>query len=259
MVVRAYIDESAGQHKTFALGCAIAKGTEWTWVKSDWRRCLERKNRELKRAGRKCISRYHASDCESRHGEFEGWSVPEKKQFVAELLSIINRFHIHILGITLDKAELLEIYPEIKEERVDRESYAGLAWLLFPEIVREARRLDTCPAVKIVYEHGKVSQHMMNTFDRWRASHLLDAQMFDSIEKDTWKVLPLQAADLVAFEAMKDRDNQKDMIKRDRRFPLKELMGDKRHGGGRGLHLGREGLERLRLGNILREYEGGNF
>jgi hypothetical protein len=34
VVVRAYIDESAGQYKTFALGCAIAKGTEWTWGKS---------------------------------------------------------------------------------------------------------------------------------------------------------------------------------------------------------------------------------
>ncbi len=246
MVVRAYIDESAGQHQTFALGCAIAKGTDWTWINRDWKRCLERKNWELKRAGRKCISRYHASDCESRHGEFEGWSIAEKKLFIAELLSILNRFHIHILGITLDRAELSETYPAIKQSYIDRESYAGLAWLLFPEIVREAHRLDTRPAVKIVYEHGEVSQHMMNTFDRWKSSHLPDAQIFDSIEKDTWKVLPLQAADLIAFETMKDRDNRKDQIRRDRRFPLKELMGDKKHGGGRGLHLGKEGLEQLK-------------
>ena len=251
----AYIDESAGRYKTFALGCAIAKGTEWTWIKRDWKKCLERKNRELKRAGRKCISRYHASDCESFHGDFEGWNVAEKRPFVAELLSIINKYHVHILGITLDRAELLEVYPEIKAESLDRESYAALAWLLFPEIAREARKLDTRPAVKVIFEHGRVSQHMVRTFDRWRAFHLADAEIFDSIEKGTWKVLPLQAADLVAFESMKDRDNQKDKTKRDRRFPLKELMGDQRHGGGRGFHLGREGLERLRLGNILGERE----
>ncbi len=251
MVVRAYIDESAGQYKTFALGCAIAKGTEWTWVNRDWKRCLERKNRELKRAGRKCISRYHASDCESLHCEFEGWSVEEKKTFVAELLSIINKYHLHILGITLNKSELLEVYPEIKEDRVNRESYAALAWLLFPEIVREAKMLDACPTVQVVYERGNVSQHMVSTFDRLRASNLLDAEIFDSIEKDTWNVLPLQAADLIAFEAMKDRDNQKGPTIRDRRFPLKELMGDKRHGGGRGIHFGKDGLERLRIENLL--------
>ena len=124
--------------------------------------------------------------------------------------------------------------------------FCGSSMAAFSRNKYRGRRLDTHPAVKIVYEHGKVSQHMIQTFDRWRASHLIDAEIFDSIEKDTWKVLPLQAADLIAFEAMKDRDNQKDPIRRDRRFPLKELMGDKRHGGGGGLHLGKEGLEQLK-------------
>jgi hypothetical protein len=115
--------------------------------------------------------------------------------------------------------------------------------------------LDDYPTAKIVYEHGYVSGHMINTYDRWRAANLPDSEIFDSIEKDTWKVLPLQAADLVAFEAMKDRDNLKAPIKLERRFPLKELMGDKRHGGGRGIHFGKEGLQRLRLGNLLTERE----
>jgi len=252
VVVRAYIDESVGKYKTFALGCVIAKGTEWTWISRDWKKCLERKNRELRRAGRKCISRYHATDCQNSYDEFKGWSADEKKPFVAELLGILNKYHIHILGATLDKAELSEVYPEIKEKRLNGESYAALAWLLFPEIVREARRLDGYPTAKIVYEHGDVSGHMINTYDRW---NLLDSEVFGSIEKDTWKVLPLQAADLVAFEAVKDRDNLKAPIKLERRFPLKELMGDKRHGGGRGIHFGKEGLQRLRLGNLLTERE----
>jgi hypothetical protein len=90
MVIRSYIDESRGPNRTFALGCAIAKGTDWTWIGRDWKRCLERKNRELKLKGRKCISRYHASDCESRLGEFLRWGVPEKNDFVKELISIIR-------------------------------------------------------------------------------------------------------------------------------------------------------------------------
>jgi hypothetical protein len=41
VVVRAYIDESVGKYKTFALGCVIAKGTEWTWISRDWKKCKE--------------------------------------------------------------------------------------------------------------------------------------------------------------------------------------------------------------------------
>jgi len=178
------------------------------------------------------------------YDEFKGWSADEKKPFVAELLGILNKYHVHILGATLDKAELSEVYPEIKEKRLNGESYAALAWLLFPEIVREARRLDGYPTATIVYEHGDVSGHMINTYDRWRAANLPDSEVFGSIEKDTWKVLPV-----------KDRDNLKAPIKLEWRFPLKELMGDKRHGGGRGIHFGKEGLQRLRLGNLLTERE----
>jgi len=207
VVIRAYIDESIGKYKTFALGCAIAKGTEWTWVNRDWKKCIERKNRELKGAGRHCISRYHASDCESMLGEFQGWDIPEKQAFIAELLEIINKYHIHVVSSTLHKTDLLEVYPEIKEDDADKESYAGLAWLLFPEIVKEAHLLDAHPAVKLVYERGKVTQHMDRTYERWCAANFREAEIFDSIEKDSWKVLPLQVADLIAFEAMKDRDN----------------------------------------------------
>jgi hypothetical protein len=244
VVIRSYVDESVGRNDTFALGCAVAKGMEWTWINQDWKKCLERKNRYLKREGRKCISRYHASDCESRQGEFAGWDVPEKNQFVAELISIINRHHLHIVGFTVDKTDVSELFPQVAKECIDKECYAALAWLLFPEILRESCRLDPRPAVKIVYEQGDVSRHMVNTFDRWRASHRA-GELFDSVEKDTWKVLPLQVADLVAFEAMKDRDNQRDEIKRARRLSLKVLLGDKRHGGGRGFHLGRDGLQRV--------------
>lgn len=244
VVVKAYIDESRGSHRTFALGCVIAKGTEWFWLNNDWKRCLERKNRELKRNGRKHISRYHASDCESRRGEFSGWDVPEKNRFIAELISIVNKYHVHIVGYTLDLADLLALFPQIDPERGEKAAYGVLAWQLFPEIAREANHLDPQPAVKVIYEHGDVAQHMPMAFDRMIASRPFGA-IFDSLVKDSWKVLPLQVADLVAFETMKDRDNQKGESKRDRRLSLRALISNESHGGGRGLHLSREGLQQL--------------
>ena len=47
------------------------------------------------------------------------------------------------------------------------------------------------------------------------------------IEKEPWKVLPLQMVDLIAFEAMKDRDNELGETKRARRLSLSALMSSK--------------------------------
>lgn len=195
MVIRSYIDESRGPNQTFALGCAIAKGTEWTWIRRDWKRCLDRKNRELKLQGRKRISRYHASDCESRVGEFLQWDVPEKNNFVKELISIISKHHIHIVGFRLDLTDLLELFPQIDANYAEKAAYGVLAWLLFPEVVKEAYHFDSQPVVKLVYEHGDVAQHMPLAYDRMEASRPFGS-VFDSIEKGSWKVLPLQVADL---------------------------------------------------------------
>ena len=146
MLVRSYIDESSGPNRTFALGCAIAKGTEWTWINRDWKKCLERKNRELKGEGRKCISRYHASDCDSRRGDFLGWNVPEKTRFVTELIGILTRYHMHFIGFTLDLTELRELFPQIDQRFAAKAAYGALAWLIFPEIANDARHLEALTA-----------------------------------------------------------------------------------------------------------------
>ena len=243
MVIRCYMDESRGPNRTFALGAAVALGTEWTWISSQWKKCLERKNKQLKHEGRKCISRYHASDCESRLGEFLGWDVPEKNAFVKELISIVRAHHVHLVGFSVDLNDLAEMYPQIHADYLEKASYAILAWLMFSEIVKDARHLHRLPAIKVVYEHGDVSQHMVLVYDRMKVSRPY-GNLFDSIEKDTWKVLPLQVADLIAFEAMKDRDNELGETKRARRLSLSALMSSK-CSGSRGLHLNRRGLQIL--------------
>jgi hypothetical protein len=243
MVVRCYIDESRGPNRTFALGAAVALGTEWTWINSQWKKCLERKNKQLKNEGRKCISRYHASDCESRLGEFLGWNVPEKNEFVKELISIVRAHHIHLVGFSVDLNELAEIYPQIHVDYLEKAAYGILAWLMFSEVVKDARHLNRLPTIKVVYERGDVSQHMMLVYDRMKVSRSY-GDLFDSIEKDSWKVLPLQVADLIAFEAMKDRDNETGKTKRARRLSLSALMSSG-CGGSRGLHLNKRGLQIL--------------
>jgi hypothetical protein len=242
VLIQAYIDESIGKNRTFALGCAIAKDSTWARINHDWKRCLQRKNSQLTRQSRPRFSRYHATYCESRLGEFEGWDVPEKNAFVAELISIVNRHHVHIVGFTLYLEDLAEFYPQFEKE-IEKAAYGALATLLFPEIVEQASQISRQPAIKLVYEHGDVTQNMQYAYDSMKLNKPF-AELFVSVEKDNWKAIPLQIADLIAFETMKDRDNQKGAVIRDRRRSLDAILGGKLT-GAKGFHFGRDGLQRL--------------
>ena len=72
----------------FTLSCLISDDSMWPWFELDWLKVLDEKNAELKIAGRKTISRYHAADCSNLFGEFKGWTVPEQIEFSLKLFDV---------------------------------------------------------------------------------------------------------------------------------------------------------------------------
>jgi hypothetical protein len=163
VVIRAYIDESYAEPRTFALGCAVAKGKDWTWIARDWKRCLERVNRRLKAEGRAPISRYHASKLNSQQGEFAGWSKAEECEFTRELISILGKHHIHIIGYTVDLRELSALLPEFKDPK--SAACAVVARLLWVEVAEQARHLDRNPVVTVVYERGPFDGDILKAYN----------------------------------------------------------------------------------------------
>jgi hypothetical protein len=77
-----------------------------------WKLHLATKNRKLAKAGRPLISRYHATDCNSRHSKFEGWSEDEHNEFVLGLFGIFKRTHILTIAYDLNLDDLCEVLPE---------------------------------------------------------------------------------------------------------------------------------------------------
>src|ERR1039458_3696476 len=86
VVIRAYIDESYAEPRTFALGCALARGMDWFEISSKWKKVIDRKNRELKAAGRSLLTRYHSVECNNMREEYEGWTPAERDPFITELV-----------------------------------------------------------------------------------------------------------------------------------------------------------------------------
>jgi len=208
-----YIDESHdGAANLFTLSCIVATGKEWQETARAWKLHLAAKNKQLKREGRPLISRYHASQCNGRRGEFDGWSDSERDAFVLGLFGILKRstggYHSVAYDVHLD--ELCEVFPEWAGDRMET-AYAVLPKFVTWTLGEDFRNMSKGGRTKITLFHdrtggdGKYDPTVLKAFN----SQMNDPDFpykdyFTTIAPLKWEdCIALQPADLVAFECMK--------------------------------------------------------
>jgi hypothetical protein len=208
MVIQAYIDESYAEPRTFALGCVLARGMDWFDLAKNWNRVLDRKNRELARAGRPVLSRYHSSDCNNMNGEYKGWEPAERDRFVADLILVVQKGKARITGNTVSLQDIANNFP-VSSHQFDQNKQgacAVLSVLLWKEIAEQARRLNRNPEIDVVYERGPFNKIIAASYDALMDSDFPERHLFRRLSYDNSAVAPLQIADLVAYETMKETD-----------------------------------------------------
>src|SRR5262249_8492554 len=93
--------------------------SKWMWFENAWKKCLDAKNRELKKQGRQTISRYHAADCSSRLNEFKGWTVEEQISFTKSLLSVFKRGCVNVVAYSMPMQEFVRQIPECADNPIE--------------------------------------------------------------------------------------------------------------------------------------------
>jgi hypothetical protein len=210
VVLHGYIDESCdGRQNLFALSCIMAKGKDWSAMERRWKILLAAKNKELIRAGRKPISRYHASDCSGCKDEFKGWSRDERDAFVLKLFGEFKKLPSHTVAIDAHLDELIDVFPEWANERL-KAAYHLLTQYLMRYIARDFDNLAPGNDAKITLFHdrtggdGAYDPTMLKAFNDMRNSSFSGARYFTTIAPLGWEnCIALQPADLVAFECLK--------------------------------------------------------
>jgi hypothetical protein len=252
MMFRGYIDES-GNDQWFTLSCLMARAADWISIESAWKKVLRQKNRELKKSGRKEISRFHTADCSSCVGEFEGWSIPEQIEFSKKLLDIFNVYVTSFVAFTFPIGDFKEVFSEHANDPYPQ-MYGFLTKFIMLQLVEEIECDGHIPSIPVNFAlfHDRTSHdsdllsafnHTMNedqTFDKQK--------YFSSITSIGWEsCVPLQAADLIAYEAFKSIDNQS--AGRKPRRSLTTLRKSPNF-GGRSKLFSRANLEFLRDGIV---------
>lgn len=245
VLVKGYIDESFGQERNvFALSCIISSGSRWMEIERKWKLHLAAKNRELKRAGRPLISRYHASDCSSRHGEFEGWTHDERDRFVRGLFQVFKQVSTFTVVYDAQMNEIGEVFPETRD-RLDAAYY----WLTLFTILQIGRDVGHGNQCTLFHERtggdGKYDPTMLRAFNQLKNDPTFSYRNnFTTIAPLGWEdSIALQPADLVAFECHKQAEAR--LAARKSRKSFTALLNL----GAFGIHsktLNKESLKRLK-------------
>jgi len=240
MLVRGYIDESYSD-RVFTLSCLVGIGSNWMWFSSDWRKCVQRINKCLRSQGRNKIRRYHAADCSNCRNDFAGWSRDEQIAFTSDLITVFQKHPVDTTAYSVDLHEFAEVFPDIQTRKEKLESLYGLLtkFLLLEMGDRYCQRPET--RMSLVHDRCPFDGVLASAFNQMKSDPgFRHKQSFTTLTSASWEsCTPLQPADLVAYENMKETERR--IAGRQRRKSL-ELLLDLGSFGGRGRRIEREGL-----------------
>lgn len=205
-----YIDESyTGEDEpiTFGLNCVYTTYRDWFWIETGWKNVLEKKNKQLLESGRKPIKRYHSKEISNFEGDFKGWSGDERTELTRQLIEqAIDGNFVQSVGFTANLKEIAEDWPRVKFENVKRFGYNAMLRLIMLKLE------DKIPAqfgiganIILINERCQYDSTLVGAFNHYLNARPLASSIFTSITSEGWeKCIPLQPADFVAYEAMKE-------------------------------------------------------
>lgn len=253
LVLKGYIDESYNK-RVFTLSAILGAGLDWAWFASRWKKCIAAKNKVLKAQGRPQISRFHASDCESRRGEFEGWTVSEQIEFIKGLIAVFRtgRRPRFITAYTMPLESFAKEFPKDARSPL-KPCYALLIKYLMIEVADQYEKAkgrgEVRPiSIALIHDRSSYDATILRAFNQFVGDETFGGRAyFSSITPLGWEnCIPLQAADLVAYENMKEADRIVAQDRRDRRKSLAALL-DLPSLGGRTIRFTGDSVHNLRV------------
>lgn len=210
VLLSGYIDESytgEAEPVTFGLNCAVATWRDWFWIEAGWNNVIEKKNAELIASGRKPITRFHSKEISNFEGDFDAWDGNERTVFTNQLLTKgINGAHLQSVGFTANLKEVAADWPRVKFEDVRRFGYHVMLRLimlkleaLIPEYYGVGSRII------FIHERCAYDGTFLAAFNHYVEKRPEAKALFSSIAPMGWEdCIPLQPADFLAYEAMKE-------------------------------------------------------
>lgn len=224
-LLTAYMDESYGS-RAFCVAGWLSVNRRWSIIENQWVRRVKHERRMCEKQGLPPISRYKASDMASCLGEYEGWDVTRQIRFSRKLIDILGRNKPYAIAVGAGYADFLSAFPNRKADK---------KWLIYRFCMMDCLveignfMEHVCPKerVAIIYDRGPFSSAAQSAFDAIKNSNYKNAHYLATMAPMGWEeCVPLQTADLIAFEGYKLVDRHI-TGKFDFRKSLQRIIGNK--------------------------------
>lgn len=215
-----YCDDSGTgpDQRTAVAAGFLGSTTQWERFNQQWQSLLAEYG----------IKQMHRADLESYVGEFRGWNGSRRTAFVRKAHAIIKKHTYIAVGTGVIKADFEEIMPQWAKELFG----GAYGWCVNECLVHvgkwcEKLRNPYKDRINWVFEAGTVGSgqvvEMLRNLSQdptWGQRLHIGQWSFD--DKDS---LPLQAADVIAYEVFKQIENQiVDQGKRNVRLSMLDLV-----------------------------------
>lgn len=255
-----YIDDSR-DGGFYVLAGYVAPADSWSdFFASAWRHILD--------SVREPIAEFKASDCEQGRGLFRGWSREERTALTHQLAGVLTELHSRVSGVAC--AVLVPRVRTLKQRHAfERLSYSVCLTTLIGESLNVVKEVTDCDRLHIYLdEQAKVAQLVPLAFEsgqRLYADGFVECLCQPEFRKSI-DTPPLQAADLLAYETLKEIRSRRARPQKPVREVLAILTGRRPHVGrfvnfdaavpGLGEHGERlPGVDNTRLG-IIYDHRG---
>ena len=229
-----YGDES-GSSNVFVLSTYMASVENWARFEGAWKSILREAGLEDDSTGR--LRPFHMADFESRFDPFGDWDATKRVMVLRQLIDAIREANALGVSVALPLALYQKGMHVNAHLPLDHPLHRIMQYMmcfygLHLFLLASANLLNLSEPIPMVMDRNEVSAGMVQGVLDLTAKEfpqireLIDPVVF----QDKSIMVPLQAADILAYETMKHRDNAISQSGRPIRRSFDYLLGDrKRH------------------------------
>jgi len=220
----AYLDESGGADTAvLAVAGYVSTAAQWRMFARDWSTVLNSHG----------IKTFHASECEAFRGEFTGWTEVQRDMFKRSLASVIRERTIYWVS----HAVPVQVYSSVANDTVGRAKmgspYGFCCQQCITGISEWAKRHWRKDEVDLFFDQG--NKFYNDTSELYRQASQDERgrrkwRILDIHFGDRRSLLPLQAADYLAYEIFKHHSNEAEGQFRPERKSFTALLHGKYEG-----------------------------
>lgn len=210
----AYFDGSGKMEdsKALSMACLVSRAQDWEKFETKWQRILRRHN----------VTVMHMTDFNAREREFKGWDDYKRTAFIATLAGVTEK--AMRLGVfhTLVVKEWVHVFePSIPTKYKKRRlPYLVLIQTCLEDIA-ELVRLPDGEKIALVFEQDRsLDGAITDWFQGIMTSGRFNSKL-ETISFGTKAIVPLQAADMLAYEG---RRTLEDKVLAEETKPIRKLL-----------------------------------